>query len=291
MTEATNELFVRNIGLLKLADKAVYFFRIQENEKALEHLSELTEDLKPVLALSEINKDMLPGISPDELTDMLSKILEAARKEDYVLIADLIEIEFIPLICAVQKKLMSEKDFDTFSVEGFKKQCIQMAAKLKNDQSEEAAARLFKAALSPDELLEKGYRAEFSACGLMTVAAGNGDNAVYIHTNGRIVREAELLAGSWVKDNKDTYIVNGFGFGYHVEALTEMVPEAEIVVYESNDTMLKLACAFAPLSWLFTSAKVKLIYDYDKKHLAKRLEKLAANEQYVVHKPSQRANQ
>ncbi len=286
MTEQIKELFERNIELVEITDKAVFSFRTQEYEEALELLSGITEKLKPVIALISANTEAFPEYNVENLMQMLEEVLIAGKNSDYVLIADLLEMRLTAFIFGIQKKIMEMKGFEAFSDDSFRLRCIQMAAKIEHDQSEEAASALFEKTISPAELLEKGYRVEFTACGLMTVAAGNKENSVYLHTNNSISAEAGLLARKWSEKGIKTYVVSGFGFGYHVRELALQNPEAYVEVYEKNAVMLKLACAFTDFGKITDRHNIKLFYDPDGKLLETRRKSLETGEKLCIHLPS-----
>lgn len=261
MDEKIRDLFGRNVSIIEKADKAILYFRKQEFEKAFGYLSRITEEIKPVIATLTACPDIMSKECVNKFTSVLEELLDAAKIDDHVLLADLLEMKFVPCICEMQQEMAKKPELEVFSNEQFRLQCIQMAAKIKTDQSETAAAELFASDFSPEALLKSGYRVEFTSCGLMTLAVGTESGSIYLHTNNKVQNEAFLLAEAWSKINTDEYVVKGFGMGYHVLELAKLNPATLITVYECNEKILKLACAFTDLKWLFESENIKLIYD------------------------------
>lgn len=284
MTTEIKGLFQTNIELLELVDKAVLCFREQNYREALEYMPVVTEKMRAVVDGIIGDKEYFELVSTDSLMEMLEGIVAASRCEDYVLLADLLELQLSTLICNVQELIMQKEDYAFFSGTMYREQCATMTVLLKGD-----AGKLFEKPLNPEELLQQGYRVEVTSCGLMTVAVKTDRGSVYLHTNHKIPVEAYLLARSWVETGKNTYLVKGFGLGYHVMELAKQAPDAKIEVYESDGQILKLACAFSPLKKLLQNENVTVCYDEEGAMWKERVEKLADNEKVCLHMPSVQA--
>lgn len=165
-----------------------------------------------------------------------------------------------------------------------------MAVLLQKEGGKEAVEKLFSEPLNPQQLMEEGYRVEFASCGLMTAAVGTKEGPVYLHTNYKVSREAFLLAKSWLEKGKKTYLVHGFGLGYHVAELLCQTKDAVVEVYESNGKILKLACAFAPIAGILANERLRLVYDPTGMVWEGRTGKLSPEEKLCIHVPSMRAD-
>lgn len=183
---------------------------------------------------------------------------------------------------------MKKEDDAFFSESMYLEQCAAMTEKLRNGGTSYPEA-LFETPLNPEELLEQGYRVEVTSCGLMTVAVGTDRGSIYLHSNHKVGIEAFLVARSFARKEADTYLVKGFGMGYHVEELAKQKPDAKIVVYESNGQILKLACAFSPLKKLLENENISICYDEDGGAWRTRVENLTEKEAVCLHMPSVQA--
>lgn len=179
---------------------------------------------------------------------------------------------------------MKKEEASVFDEETYQLQCGLMAKAL--ERAGDEAADLFEEPLNPEELLEKGYRVEYTSCGLMTVAVGTDKGSLYLHSNHKASREAFLLARSWVKENVDTYLVRGFGMGYHIRELAMLTESANIHVYEQDAHVLKLACAFAPLKEFLENERISLVFDENGTKWMERCSTLLEMEKICVHMPS-----
>lgn len=180
---------------------------------------------------------------------------------------------------------MKKEDYAFFSETMYREQCVTMAEKLAAGGTGEPE-KLFEAPLNPEELLQQGYRVEVTSCGLMTVAVATDRGSVYLHSNHKVGLEAFLVARSFASRDAEVYLIKGFGMGYHVAELARQKPEANIVVYESNGQVLKLACAFSPLKKLLENDKISVCYDKDGAAWHDRVENLKENEAVCLHMPS-----
>lgn len=288
MTEQIKNIFRTNIELLDLVDKAIVYFREQDDETALELMQPVSEKMRYIVEGIISDKDYFELVSTDSLMEMVEGIVEASRQEDYVLLADLLELQLCTLLCNVQELIMKKEEYAFFSETMYREQCRAMMQKLEAAGCADAAV-LFETPLNPQELLEQGYRVEVTSCGLMTVAVGTDRGSVYLHSNHKIGLEAFLQARNYAKQEAETYLVKGFGMGYHVEELAKQRPNAKIEVFENNGQILKLACAFSPLKSIFESEQIVLHFDETGSKWHERVENLKENECVCLHMPSVRA--
>lgn len=288
MTAQVKKLFQTNVELLEIVDKAIVYFREQEYSMALDLMPEVSEKMRHVIDGIIGDKEYFELVSTDSLMEMLEGIVEASRSADYVLLADLLELQLCTLLCNVQELIMKKEDYAFFSEAMYREQCAAMVEKLKAGGTEHPEG-LFEAPLNPEELLEQGYRVEVTSCGLMTVAVGTDRGAVYLHSNNKIGLEAFLVARSFARQEADTYLVKGFGMGYHVVELAKQKQSAKIEVYESNGQIIKLACAFSPLKKLLENERISICYDEDGAAWHDRVENLKEGEAVCLHMPSVQA--
>lgn len=279
MTESIRDIFDRNIGLLGDMDRAVHYFREQQNEKALCLVADSMGQIKYVIEAIINNREYFKLVTADSVLEMLTGILEAKKNEDYILLADLLELQLINFLIGVQELIISKEEI-IFNGDNYNENI-----KLLMERGIGFPKKLLEP-IDTQELLNSGYRIEFTSCGQMTLAAENDGSEFYFHTNSRIASEAFLLARHWYKEDCKTYIVYGFGMGYHIKALMELTEDARIEVYESDLNILQLACAFSDIRELLCSDRIKFIYDPEFTHLGSRIANIKQEETFTVHYPS-----
>lgn len=288
MTAEIKKLFQTNVELLEIVDKAIIFFREQDYPQALDLMPEVSEKMRHVIDGLINNKEYFELVSTGSLMEMLEGIVDASRAEDYVLLADYLELQLCTLLCNVQELIMKKEDYAFFSEAMYQEQCRAMTEKLLMGGTKQPES-LFEAPLNPEELLEQGYRVEVTSCGLMTVAVATDRGSVYLHSNNKVGLEAFLVARVFARQEAETYLVKGFGMGYHIMELAKQKPEARIEVYENDGQILKLACAFSPLKKLLENDRISICYDEDGAAWHDRVEKIKENEAVCLHMPSVQA--
>ena len=279
LVQSIRDIFEQNIRLLGEIDKAVYYFREQRCDKALGHIANSIDGVKVSIEAIISNREYFNVVNTESMLEMLTGILEAKKNRDFVLLADLLELQLINFLIGVQELILSKEEIE------FDEAVYRDNTELLLTHSVGLEERL-KEPINTTELVESGYRIEFTSCGLMTLAAVNEGATFYFHTNNRVQYEAFQLAKYWYRENQSSYLLYGFGMGYHISELLTLDPEAQITIFEADANVLQLACAFTNLGRVFRSQKVKLVYDPDFTLLKEHLLQPEALEQLRVHYPS-----
>lgn len=279
MTQNIRSIFERNIRLLGNMDKAILYFREQQCDKALSLIADSMDEVNYIIEAIITDRDYFNLVNTESIFEMLNGILEAKKNTDFILLADLLELQMMNFLLSVQELIIGKEEI-VFDEERYKRNisCVIEKAEGNVEQLQEP--------MNPTKLLESGYRIEFTSSGLMTLAAENEGSKFYFHTNNKIQTEAFCLAGSWLQKEADCYILYGLGMGYHIKELLTLAPNQKIEIYESDANVIRLACAFTDLNPLLSEERVRLIYDPDFELLSERINKQKRNEIFRVHYPS-----
>ena len=279
MTDNIMDIFNKNIMLLEKTDKTICYFREQRHDIALVSIANSMELIRHSIEAIISNKEYFNLVSTDSVMDMLSRILEAYKMGDYILLADLLELQLVSFIIGVQEFIIDNEEIS------FEEDSYQENLRLLKDNSL-GLEKLALEPIDPQTFLKEGYRVEFSSCGLMTLAARNGEDSFYFHSNGRISYEAFMLARSWYNKKVKRYIIYGLGFGYHIKELLSLTDSAEIIIYEEDLNVILLASAFTNLQDLFETGRVKLVYDPEFQELKNTINNIHKYGELYVHYPS-----
>lgn len=279
MTENIKSIFEHNILLLGETDKAVFYFRQQQYDKGLGIVANSIDQIKYIVEAIITDRTYFNLVATESVLEMLAGILEAKKNKDYILLADLLELQLVSFLCGVQELIISKEEIQ-FDEENYKENI-----KLLLEKGVGFSERM-KEPIDTSSLLESGYRVEFTSCGLMTLAAENNGFKFYFHTNCHVQFEAFLLAKSWQREAKKRYILYGFGMGYHISELQDIEPEAEIEVYEADPNVMQLACAFTDVKKILRKDRIKVFYDPKLELLKKRITQLTTEEAFLIHYPS-----
>ena len=274
MTDEIRQIFETNRRLLGEIGKAVICFRENRYEEALENIAVNGEDLNRVAEYIIRDREYFKNVSADSIAEMLSGILEASQNGDYVLLADLYEMQVADFICKIQELILNHEELIAYDEAAYRENTSAMKALLREmieerDDLDNDARKRFRINLNAqldepfdaEKMLKKGYALEFTAGGLMTISTPYRNGRIYLHSNGNTGLEAYLLARSWYEEDVDEYVVFGFGMGYHIAQLHRLAPEKRIIVYETSLDILKLYCAFGGSCELLESENVFIVYD------------------------------
>ncbi len=297
------ELFESNIRLLGFTEKAILLFRRGRYDEALGMVADSAEGINKVCDAVLADRSFFKSIPSDFVGEMLEAVIAAKKNRDYVLLADLYEMQLSAFVCNVQELIMTAEDLYGFDVSTYNRRIRMMEQKrtagidqiVGNSVDDDERERLrvnrnaeLESPLSPEELLAKGYSVEFSSSGLMTLRVPSATGVpIYLHTNGNILRESFLLADDFRTEGIDHYIVFGLGMGYHIAELLELDRFAKVTVFESDINILKLYAAFGD-GMLLENRRFGLVYDPERTLIEQRLSTSGANEKGCVHYPSMR---
>lgn len=279
LIESIRNIFDHNIGLIGSMDRAVCCFREQEYEAALCLVADSMDEINLVLEAIITNREYFHLVDTESMLEMLTGILNAKKSRDFILLADLLELQLISFLTGVQELIISKEEI-LFDEENYKEN-IRLLQRLGTGFPE--------ALLKPIDtvrLLDNGYRVEFTSSGLMTLAAENEGLKFYFHTNSHIQAEAFALARHWYQIGMKRYVLYGFGMGYHICELIRLAKDAELEIYEGDLNVIQLACAFAGVRELLQNERITLYYDPDLKLFGERIGRLKAAEAMLVHYPS-----
>lgn len=304
MLENIKNIFIDNVKLIGLIDKAIYYLRIQEYEPALDIVSETAESITTLADAIIRDRDYFSLVSTDSVAEMIQGIINAKRKKDYVLLADLFEMQLLNFASSVQELIMKREDYLAFDEELYSDNIrrIKISAEkslreLTDDITDDEIDRLcvnqgavMDEELDPAYLLDSGFFVEYSSCGCMTLGATDKDGEkYYFHSNNKIGLEAFLLARHWFDKDIDRYVIYGFGMGYHICELLAMSNDISIVVFESDIRVLKLAAAFSDIGKLLADERISIVYDPDSTLIDRYLkEKGSTDLKICLHLPSLR---
>jgi hypothetical protein len=271
-------LFQKNIDYIDMIDKIISYLRAQNYDKAVRTSTTLFNLLESGMVLLQ---KVVGAERFEALNSILTQLFQAQGCKDYVLQADLYELQLRKYFIDLQEDIISS---DGFTIDDT---IFQNNYDILNQVNSDLCELIYHGT-SPYELAAQGYEVEFSSCGLMTLATTDKLGRYYLHSNGRISDEALALASSWYDEETIGYIVYGFGLGYHIRELMQLDSSISIEVYEADLNILKLAAAYTRLANIISKPNIRLVYDPLHKHLLQRLTKLNQDEKFVVHYPSLR---
>ena len=285
LNDIIKNILTKNIQLLNHIDKTICHFRTQNYDAALRtativitQISSLIDSLLPRAEYFNYNYQL---VDSESITRMLGGLLDAQQNKDYILLADLYEIQLTPFLINLQEVIIGKEvmDFD----EDYYIDNVEAI-----EQTEPELSSYLNSLESPINLLEKGYSIEYTSCGLKTLALDDNNIKYYMHSNNRVLNESFTLAQSWYSEEKSEYIIYGLGLGYHVKELFELDDYISIEVYESDINVIQLACAFSDMKSIVANPNIKLVYDPEYTKLINKISNMNIEAEFIIHYPSLR---
>lgn len=233
------------------------------------------------VALQEVSEDLLHStelcVDMEYYVQVLSDVLQAQQQEDYILFADLLEGQMIPLLLQCQQQLLVMNSDSVIWYD------CNMGIVKKQDRYRKLYDQLKRYQdnrLAGDEKVS--ISVEMTGIGAMTMLGECAGTRRYFHSNIDPFREARLFASSLKP--MSLYNIFGFGLGYHVEQIARMYSAADVCVFEPNLEVIYQAFCRMDLQWLLNNPKVKICYDPYYQGVMQQLEENA--DSVVLHYPS-----
>lgn len=243
-------LIRKNGELLRIIQQTVGYFRRQEYLYAMRRVTDIIDMLSQLLPeyakWQEYFNQQEVLIDLSIMGGMMEEILKAGQGGDHIWLADLLELSLRPFIVSLQEYYGGRQ-------------------------------------VAPETGLS-GYRLEYTSCGMYTLATEGEKSWMYLHTNGDVWREAEMLADSWFEKGIFRYVVYGLGLGYHIQALLDIDETVTVTVLEPDANMIALEREYGvSVAW---GNRVEIRHDPKFAHLVKVADQLSSEERFVVHYPS-----
>jgi hypothetical protein len=280
MSVEISNIFKKNIEILNNMDKTIFYLNIQNYNAALSFYKKVIDDLMTVIEVLYNNKEYFNNtttlVEQNTINNMLNDLTETIERNDFILLADLLEMQLTPYLIQIQEIIIRNEEF-IYDGNLYNKNlnCIM-------NQNKDLGIRLQQMD-KPLEILDYGYFLEYTSCGLFTLALTDESGKYYLHSNGQVLKQAGSMAREWFSESTSQYIIYGLGLGYHIKELYELDECIRIQVYESDLNIIALACAFTDLYKILTSGRVILIYDPDFSKLDHQVMKLNDDMKFILH--------
>ena len=283
------DLFYSNQQSIQLSYDIVENFRKQNFFIGTGKFMHLLQNLNSIAEYIFLQKDCKE--LAEELQLILPVLLDAQDNGDYILQADIIEGDLLPLLQKVQiafqeRGLVQVHDFFEKNMNALKEYNPDFYASYDRDL-------LNKNMIDPEKIADRTglqsreFVQNLAVNGQPTVQAMLSGHSIYLHSSVDPGREAKMLIDSI--GEADNYSIFGMGLGYHVLEILSRYPSARVCVYESDIFILQMAFSYVDWTEYIADGKLKIIYDDDLKRLVGKLgtqfEKMQ-DTQLLIHYPS-----
>lgn len=278
-------IYKNNIEILNTTNDIISACRIQNYNRAARLFSSWISKVSGLVSGISENKDVFGeencNTLHSQLTLTIGDVLKAQERNDYILIADALEINMLPIMYSIQSVLgeylqeADKMDYYEANLEALRKYDKDLA----NLLSDEKQADNMVAS-------DKSYIIENTQSGLSTLRIERTNEAFYLEGNVDPVRDSKVLFDSYYDINADSYIVLGTGLGYLLSAINSKIKDAvQVTAYETDLEVIKLALKNTDLTD-FLSNGHRIIYDNNLNSFAKHIENKTDKDILVMHHPS-----
>ena len=259
---------------LTTEENVIYYFRIQNYHRGLREYQLFSSAFQQLIHLLVNSQQLLDGydVDFDYVLTMLQGIIQAQESKDYILTADLLELQVKPFLLGIQEWLLGQ--FDVCPEDEIWEDNINNLTQKDKTLAEQIIKK---------QLTGMHCEVEPTSSGLFTLKVMDGMGERYMHSNVNPVEEADMFAREYYSTDYSRYIIFGLGLGYHIDALLNLDDGIEIEIIEPDMEIIKTALASRRMNWLMGNMRVRLVYDPDFTKLARSLEE---DSRLIIHYPS-----
>ena len=283
------QIYNTNVQLQAIIRQIIYGCHVQNYDRVVRSFTDMTNHFMQVLEsvfadISFYNQEM-EIVNPDGISASLQSILEAQERGDYILLADLLELQLLPFLQSLQEVIRCYETPDTDS-EVWKRNMNVL---------KEKDGELWKLIMAYHEHFEientKGswqgvHHLEDTNSGAFTMAGQDEKGTYYYHSNVDPIEEAMIFARYYYNPECEKYVVWGLGLGYHVQEMLKLDDGIQLTVYESDMDVIYHCLMAVDISWCLENPGFSIVYDSKFIKMLDTLEHTTEN--FVLHYPSLR---
>lgn len=272
------KIYNQNKFLLSKIKSSIFELRKQNIYLGMKRFREfmkiLPEDVIEVIEKKDYFNSELITVEATYIMEVLETITMAQNQKDYILLADLMELQLIPMLISWQEVIQSKED--VLQLEDNYEQNMRYLKEYNKD--------LFNRIVENPQINSE-YIAEPTTNGSVTIKIMSKDNSFYLISNNDPQDAGRIFADTYYNPQKSNYILYGIELLNHVNALIENKNVPFVEVYEADLEMIKLAIRFGDLYHLTTN-RLNIYYDPDLTKFADASQKEDMNNAVVMHHPS-----
>jgi len=279
MDSTIKQSYIALSELLYDVNKTVYFFRNNNFDKALRFSKTMIDRMSGLLEGVMSGQTYLSTYileNQQNMQMMFENIMYAQESGDYILLADLYELQLADWLKKVQAMITSQEEC-SLGENG-----LQTNLDLLKDASLKAALKKCK----KNDLEEAGYKLEFTSTGEPTLYKATAQSGFYFHSNVSPKWDGFLLSQSWYREEIEHYSVYGLGLGYAIHALLEKNPFIQVTVWESDLLIIYAALLSNDFNAYLEEDRLHIIYDPAWQNVSDEMKKGSKDFSFVIHYPS-----
>lgn len=255
------------VNMLVIADKVADNLYSQNLVEGIGYFFGLRDSIFTFFDLvSQANEEMRHKdycIDMDGLAGTLKDMLDAFEGEDYILLADVIELRWVPVVNGLM--------LDIMMLSGIEPRNIYLESNLDILKTvNKELFHVFEEAISKGVFINDGnsmnyngkrYTVEMTNQGLPTLSIECKDKVFYMHSNKDPIKDAAFIVNRYYSENTTAYYILGLGLGYVPESFLDKLKLRDVFIYERDLGVIYMAMSYRDISFILNNSK--LIYDTD----------------------------
>lgn len=215
----------------------------------------------------------------NDIVATLEKLFNAQQNEDYILLADLLDMSIVPTLQNVLTEIILSND--VLADVNFLSENLSA---LRHKNYSQLADKILRTSKKLSALKE--YTVECTNTGYPTLKYSCDDFSCYYHSNVSPADEGKAFAKYYVKENCYNYAILGFGFGYHIREFLNLDRRFVVNAIETNIEVLTLAFLYCDLRDIISNDRFKLSF-CDEMDIVRQIS-VDENVTFIIHNPSLR---
>ena len=255
------KVYYRNQKMIELSGRLIQnaqrqnYYNVAQNQK--EMIQCFSEWLENLPAEQEYFSEKMDSLQEDVFVKFLQTLLDAQEQKDYILYADMLEMQLLPFLKDLQEIIL-EREGMFISDEKVEK----------TDLFLQRFRKLYDTLQKIPEPDAEEYQIVPAQSGKPSFCIKMEHGNYYLHSNVDPVVEAEQVVQEYFECDCEHYIVYGLGLGYHIAALNRRcMQSARIDVYESDLNVIKMASIYGLPEEMLTE-NVHIYHDIDCSEIA-----------------------
>ncbi|HCJ76969.1 MAG TPA: hypothetical protein DHV88_11475 [Roseburia sp.] len=269
------ELFAKNMESLLLIPEIVEDFRRQMFFMGTTKMSTLLQNINETAEYILIQKEQPEW--QEELVQILPALLHAQENQDYILQADILEGDVLPLLQKVQLEIQQGNMHDR---ENYYAKNVDVL----KEADQKLCQELEQWRENPDYNFQQKYRQTSAINGQLSMQVVMENKTFCLHSSVNPEWEAERLVTSL--PTAKNYVVWGIGLGYHVIKLLEAYPDCHVTVLESEVGLIFKTLCIWNLSEYIKNNHLRIVYSRSIEILLNELKQQTVQYELLLYYPA-----
>lgn len=269
------ELFAKNMESLLLIPEIVEDFRRQMFFMGTTKMSTLLQNINETAEYILIQKEQPEW--QEELVQILPALLHAQENQDYILQADILEGDVLPLLQKVQLEIQQGNMHDR---ENYYAKNVDVL----KEADQKLCQELEQWRENPDYNFQQKYRQTSAINGQLSMQVVMENKTFWLHSSVNPEWEAERLVTSL--PTAKNYVVWGIGLGYHVIKLLEAYPDCHVTVLESEVGLIFKTLCIWNLSEYIKNNHLRIVYSRSIEILLNELKQQTVQYELLLYYPA-----